>query len=500
MTLRSIATLLTLATLSTAAFPEDKPAAPATSPATITLTGSGPGGLTLSSGTLTLSSAPPVDIDSAAKTVQKSLVLVEWTYQDENNSRERTGQGIVVGKDVVIIPGNFISENTPREYVKGIKIRLPGKNFSTIKGTLLGRTQNRLFAYIKAEKPLDATPLDISKPGKAKLGSRIFSVAMLDKAGGYDTYIGASDVKAIQRRIVTLAGTSVFGLTRATSPVYDTTTGQLVGITSPPSGEEFIMRAGTGAMARVELFDEQQSGSFFLFEDVADFFKNVPEKPFESPRPWTGVGGMSGLEESVRELDKIEERAGVVIGSTIPGAAADKAGLKPRDIILAIDGKPFSESTVPELMTLHFQGAIDKHKAGDVLTFTVMHEGKRQETKVTLGTAPKVVGDYPHVFDASVGVVTRDLSFYDTYERRLPTETKGVVVALVKNGAPAAMGQTPLRPGFIITKVNDQAVENQKQFADLLKKEAGDPEKKEMVFVIIGADSENKVCRIELNK
>jgi len=104
------------------------------------------------------------------------------------------------------------------------------------------------------------------------------------------------------------------------------------------------------------------------------------------------------------------------------------------------------------------------------------------------------------VFEAKTGVVTRDIGFWDSYERRLGDDTKGVVVALVKNGAPASLGQNPLRPGYIITKVNDQAVMNVKQFNELVKKETDDPEKKEIVFAIIGPDNESKVCRIELVK
>jgi len=54
-----------------------------------------------------------VEVDATAKTVQKSLVMVEWIYRDENNSRERMGQGIVVSKDTVLVWGNFISETRP---------------------------------------------------------------------------------------------------------------------------------------------------------------------------------------------------------------------------------------------------------------------------------------------------------------------------------------------------------------------------------------------------
>jgi hypothetical protein len=74
------------------------------------------------------------------------------------------------------------------------------------------------------------------------------------------------------------------------------------------------------------------------------------------------------------------------------------------------------------------------------------------------------------------------------------------MVALVKNGSPAALGTTPLQAGFLITKVDDQAVEDQKQFLDVLKSEEEKPDLKEMVFVVIQRSGETQVCRIDMTK
>jgi S1-C subfamily serine protease len=451
--------------------------------------------------TRTIIVKPGVDIDAAAKTVQKSLVLVEWSYVDENTTSERAGQGIVVSKDTVIVWGNLISENTPKEYVKRIEIRLPGKNFDTVKGTLLGRTQNRLFAYIRADKPLDAPPLDLTSTGTTKLGSRVFSVGMLDRDGGYNTTVGTTEVQSMQKKAFTLVEGNLFSLARGNSPVFDVTTGAIIGITAPPQGESFFMYSGQQS-ARIELIDTLHASTFFLFDEIKDAFLNIPDKPFESPRPWLGIGmnALAGLENRVRELYNIKERTGVVVGSTIANEAASKAGIKPLDIIVAINGKPFADSPVAEVMASQFQGAIDKFKPGEEIKLTVLRQGTRQEIPLTLGRLPKVTGEYQHVFESKVGVVTRDLAFWDTYERQLGNDLKGVVVALVKGGSVASLGQTPLRPGYIITRVNGQPVEGLKQFNELVKKEWEIPGKNEMVFVIIGPDNESHVCRIDLMK
>ena len=50
---------------------------------------------------------------------------------------------------------------------------------------------------------------------------------------------------------------------------------------------------------------------------------------------------LTGLQEDVRELRKISQPSGVMVGTVIPNEDADKAGLKARDIILKVDDKEF---------------------------------------------------------------------------------------------------------------------------------------------------------------
>ena len=90
--------------------------------------------------------------------------------------------------------------------------------------------------------------------------------------------------------------------------------------------------------------------------------------------------------------------------------------------------------------------------------------------------------------------------FADAYQRHLPQDTKGVMVVLVKQGSPASLGTPPLRAGLLITKVDDQPVDTQRQFLDVMKKEEAKPDLKEMVFVVIQSTGDTQVCRVDLTK
>src|SRR5271154_6217708 len=89
------------------------------------------------------------DISAKAAEVTKSLVAVEYTARNENVSREENGQGILIDKSgVILVSGSFISEIIPKEWIKDLKVRLPLKDFTSVPATFLGRTQDRLFAFL----------------------------------------------------------------------------------------------------------------------------------------------------------------------------------------------------------------------------------------------------------------------------------------------------------------------------------------------------------------
>jgi serine protease Do len=442
-----------------------------------------------------------VDMDAQAKTAAKSLVIVDYTLRNENSSAENSGQGIVLSKDgVILIAGRLISENLPKEWITEIKVRVPGKNFESVPAKLLGRTRNRLFAYLKTEAPIDATPFSMGDTKELSLGQEVFGVAISKSASGYTTYIGKSDLRAIVELTHTIGNTASFGLTRGNSPVYDAATGAFVGLTIPAVGESMMISDGNGAGSRIELLDDEQSSVFLPVTEVKDAVTNIPTEPFEIRRSWLAVDEVTGLDEDIRSLKKITQPSGVMIGSVISGEAADKAGLKAKDIILTVDGKEFSHNPVPDMMVMHFNRILEDKKPGDKVVLGILRDGAKTDLSVTLGESPKMAQDMPLTFSGRVGVVTRDLVFYDTYVRHLPQDTKGVYVTLVKQGSPAYTSQTPLRERLIITKVDDQPVENQKQFLDIMKQQEAKADLKEMVFVAIAPNGQTGVYRVDLSK
>lgn len=79
-----------------------------------------------------------------------------------------------------------------------------------------------------------------------------------------------------------------------------------------------------------------------------------------------------------REMD-LETSQGVVIESVVPRGAADKAGLKSKDVILEINNQPVRS-------TAELIGIVAVHKPGDELTLTILRDEKEREVDVELQT------------------------------------------------------------------------------------------------------------------
>jgi S1-C subfamily serine protease len=76
--------------------------------------------------------------------------------------------------------------------------------------------------------------------------------------------------------------------------------------------------------------------------------------------------------------------SGVLVRTVADNSPAAKAGLKPRDLITAMDGVPVNTASAVEQ-------AVSNHKPGDTVALTVFRFNENKETKitVTLGTAPQ---------------------------------------------------------------------------------------------------------------
>ena len=150
---------------------------------------------------------------------------------------------------------------------------------------------------------------------------------------------------------------------------------------------------------------------------------------------------------------------GVFVQSVAPGGPSDKAGLKERDIITAINGKPVHDGT-------DLVNTVVATPVGQTVNLTVLRDGKRDNYKVTVGNLAQIFPDRfgnpadkepqkPEGTTVSFGMSIQNLS--DPWrESHGLKQSGGILVAEVEPGSFAE--DVGLRQNDVLTDINQAPI------------------------------------------
>jgi S1-C subfamily serine protease len=162
---------------------------------------------------------------------------------------------------------------------------------------------------------------------------------------------------------------------------------------------------------------------------------------------------------NVRSLRGTDLNEGVLISGVDRESLAEKAGLKPGDLLLSVDGKPITlaqPESVPD-----FRRSLAERTVGSVILLSVKRA--QQTLAFAVASVPQVdqkpdEQEIAH-WGISVGEITPDV-----VRTRYLDSAAGVLVAGLRTGGPAGTAQPPLQLGDRITHVNAKAVNAMRDF------------------------------------
>lgn len=99
-------------------------------------------------------------------------------------------------------------------------------------------------------------------------------------------------------------------------------------------------------------------------------------------RGWIGVEPQD-ITPELAESFGLMKKSGTIIAGVLKGGPADKAGMRPGDILLAVEGKPVADTA--DMLNL-----ISQLKPGSKTRMTVMRKNQESVIDVTIGTRPKI--------------------------------------------------------------------------------------------------------------
>jgi serine protease Do len=202
--------------------------------------------------------------------------------------------------------------------------------------------------------------------------------------------------------------------------------------------------------------------SFAIPIDVALDVSNQLKSGGKVSRGWLGVV-IQEVSKELAESFGLEKPAGALVAQIQEDGPAAKGDLQVGDVILSMNGQPIVMSAdLP-----HLVGAL---KEGAKANLEVIRDGKRKNVELTVGAIPDEGKELDSKLKSGVetnsnrlGVAVADL----TAEQKKAYDLKGgVVIKEVQDGPASLIG---LQPNDVITHLNNQAINDSKEFAEIAK-------------------------------
>ncbi|MDH0303486.1 MULTISPECIES: DegQ family serine endoprotease [unclassified Pseudomonas] len=359
---------------------------------------------------------------------------------DRQREAQSLGSGFIISSDGYVLTNNHVVADADE-----IIVRLSDR--SELQAKLVGTDPRTDVALLKVEgKNLPTVKLGDSE--KLKVGEWVLAIG---SPFGFDHSVTKGIVSAKGRTLpndtyVPFIQTDVaINPGNSGGPLFNMK-GEVVGINS-----QIFTRSG-GFMGL----------SFAIPIDVALDVSNQLKKDGKVSRGWLGVV-IQEVNKDLAESFGLDKPAGALVAQVLEEGPAAKGGLQVGDVILSMNGQPI-------VMSADLPHLVGSLKDGDKAKLEIIRNGKRQNLDVTIGALPDDDADIGTGAQGGaerssnrLGVSVTDLSA----EQKKSLELKGgVVIKEVQDGPAAMIG---LRPGDVISHLNNQAIASAKQFTEIAK-------------------------------
>ncbi|MBB5041985.1 DegQ family serine endoprotease [Shinella fusca] len=180
-------------------------------------------------------------------------------------------------------------------------------------------------------------------------------------------------------------------------------------------------------------------------------------------RPYVGAT-FDPVTSEVAEALGLDKARGALVSRVQAGSPAEKAGMKPGEVVTAVNGIPVEH---PDALGYRLTTV----GIGGTARITVIDNGKEEDLTLSLDRAPETTPRDERLIEGRnpfAGAVVANLSPRVSEELRMPPSqaATGVVVTEVNRGSPAA--RIGLQPRDIIVELNGTAVSTTEMLASLV--------------------------------
>lgn len=384
--------------------------------------------------------------------------LLKKFFPDFGGSkRKRKVQGM--GSGFIISSDGYILTNS-HVVAKADKITVMTSNEKEYTAKLIGRDPKSDIAVIKI-KDRDFPYLRFGDSEKLKPGEWVIAIG--------NPFGLASTVSV---GVVSAKGRSGIGITD-----YEDFIQTDAAINRGNSGGPLINSAGKVVGINTAIFS--QTGGymgigFAIPSNMAVKIKKQLVKKGKVTRGYVGIYIQPLTKEISENLD-LDVTDGILISKVQDDTPADKAGLKPYDVIVGLNGKQVDDIN-------KFRNQVAFMDPGQDVRIEVIRDNKRKSLDLEIGKMPTPEGE-----DTEEASVKTDRRLGFTVKKMTGAladkfgydNTNGVIVSRVTPGSEAA--RKGIRPGVVILEVNRKQVANASEFSKAVQ----DTEKGKSLLLLV---------------
>lgn len=356
--------------------------------------------------------------------------------QKQQREFQALGSGVIIDAKKGYVVTNYHVIDDADE----IKIAISdGREF---KAKLIGSDEHTDLALVQIEKASNLTQISLADSDAIEVGD--FAVAIGNPYGLGQT-VTSGIVSALGRSGLNIENIENFIQTDAA-------------INSGNSGGALLNLKGELIGINTAIMAPSGGNIGIGFAIPSNMVKSVVHQLVDFGEVKRGLLGVTGTELNADLAQNFgyDKRQGAFVNEVQEGSAADKAGIKPGDIITSINGKDVT--SFGQLRAL-----IATQRAGSKVTISVFRDGESLDLDVILGENDTTTAVNNKAEDLSPALSGAELGN--------TANSKGVEIKAVTQGSMAY--RVGLKAGDIITAVNREPVKTMKDLKKLLGETKG---------------------------
>jgi S1-C subfamily serine protease len=307
----------------------------------------------------------PLDVQGVLQAVQEGVVSIRTEVRQQGIFGTQTGQA--AGSGMIIDESGLVLTNA--HVVRGASsITVSLQNGASLEGDVVGAIRAADVALVQIDPGNQRlSPVRLGSSDALRVGDDVVAVGNALNLGEAPT-VTSGIVSATDRSVPAQDGVTLRDLVQTDAA-----------INPGNSGGPLVDASGAVIGVNTAIAQGAENIGFAI---AIDAVKPLIEDIRAGSVPFLGVAtlDLDGIDRDVRE-NLGADREGALVSEVEPGSGAEAAGLRPRDLIVRIDGEAVTNSA-------DVRALVAAADPGDTVEIRYVRDGDEHTASATLGSRP----------------------------------------------------------------------------------------------------------------